>query len=66
VKHAFDPANVLNPGVIVSLPGETALGAIKYDPATEPLPRRARAALDRVERERAYARFRLDLLDADG
>jgi hypothetical protein len=36
---------------------------VKYDPALAPLPEPARAALDRVERERAYARSRLELLD---
>jgi FAD/FMN-containing dehydrogenase len=63
VKRAFDPSGVMNPGVIVPLEGEVSLGAIKYDPALEPLPRDARAALDAVERDRGYARFRLDLLD---
>jgi FAD/FMN-containing dehydrogenase len=63
VKAAFDPLGILNPGVKVSRPGEQPLGAIKYDPALAPLPPRARAALERVDRERAYARFRLDLLD---
>jgi FAD/FMN-containing dehydrogenase len=66
VKIAFDPENVFNPGVKVPLPGERALGAIKYDPALAPLPARARSALERVERERAYARLRLDLLDESG
>jgi FAD/FMN-containing dehydrogenase len=63
VKVAFDPLNVFNPGVKVALPGEHALGAIKYDPGLAPLPLRARSALDRVERDRAYARLRLELLD---
>jgi len=63
VKAAFDPKNVLNPGVKVVLSGERALGTIKYDPALAALPPRARSALARVERERAYARLRLDLLD---
>lgn len=62
VKDAFDPRGVLNPGVKVALPRERALGAIKYDPSLTPLAPRARAALDRVERERAYARSRLELL----
>jgi FAD/FMN-containing dehydrogenase len=65
VKQSFDPLGVLNPGVKVAVVGgEHALGAIKYDPALGALPPRARAALERVERDRAYATFRLDLLDA--
>jgi FAD/FMN-containing dehydrogenase len=63
VKRAFDPRGILNPGVKVALPGERALGDIKYDPSLPPLPAPARAVLDRVERERAYARSRLELLD---
>jgi FAD/FMN-containing dehydrogenase len=63
VKAAFDPKNIFNPGVKVALAGERALDAIKYDPALDALPSRARSALDRVERDRAYARLRLDLLD---
>lgn len=62
VKRAFDPAGILNPGVKVPLPGQTILEDIKYDPALRPLTQAARAALDIVERERAYATFRLDLL----
>jgi hypothetical protein len=53
---------VLNPGVKVPLAGQTALGDIKYDPELPPLPPRARAALDVVERARAYDRFRLELI----
>jgi hypothetical protein len=49
--------------VKVPTSGERALGEIKYDPSLEPLPAAARAALARVERERAYACSRLDLLD---
>lgn len=64
VKQAFDPDGLLNPGVKVATPDERALEQIKYDPAAPQLPPRARAALDRVERARDYARFRLDLLDA--
>jgi FAD/FMN-containing dehydrogenase len=64
VKKAFDPEGILNPGVKVATPNEATLGAIKYDPTLPTLPARARAALEIVERDRAYARFRLDLLDA--
>jgi len=66
VKRAFDPAGILNPGVKVPLaadPPTPRLGDIKYDPTLAPLPRSAGAALDRVERERAYSRSRLELLD---
>ena len=62
VKHAFDPESLLNPGAKVSLPGERAVDRVKYDPTLPPLPDAARAALAEVERGRAYARFRLDLL----
>ena len=63
VKSAFDPAGILNPGVKVMVARQSALGEIKYDPGLRPLPTRARAALDRVEQQRAYAQSRLDLLD---
>jgi FAD/FMN-containing dehydrogenase len=64
VKRAFDPDGLFNPGVKVAAPGASAIDAVKYDPALTPLPATARAALATVERERAYARFRLSLLDA--
>ncbi len=63
IKRAFDPDGLLNPGVKVPIGGERAIAAVKYDPSLPPLSPRARAALARVERERAYARFRLELLD---
>ena len=63
VKRSFDPLGILNPGVKVPLAGQEALAEIKYDPTLPPLPQRAAAALARIERERAYSRFRLDLLD---
>jgi len=65
VKRAFDPDRILNPGVKVPLAGQQAIGAIKYDPSLPPLPGPARRVLDRVERERGYARFRLELLDEE-
>ena len=63
VKRSFDPFGIFNPGVKVPTHGERALGEIKYDPLLAPLPEPARAVLARVERERAYARSRLELLD---
>ena len=62
VKRAFDPLDILNPGVKTALSGQRALGEIKYDPALSPLSPRARAVLDRVERDRAYSHSRLQLL----
>jgi hypothetical protein len=62
VKRAFDPDGLLNPGAKVALAGARAVDRVKYDPDLAPLPRDARLALGRVERERAYARHRLDLL----
>ncbi|HEU4566287.1 MAG TPA: FAD-binding oxidoreductase [Gemmatimonadaceae bacterium] len=64
VKRAFDPEGILNPGVKLALPGQAPLVEIKYDPALPPLPAAASEALRAVERERAYARFRLDLLES--
>ena len=63
MKLAFDPLGIMNPGVKVPLPAERALADIKYDPSLASLPPRAKAALHRVEQERAYAQFRLALLD---
>ena len=62
VKHSFDPSGIFNPGVKIPTPGERAIEAIKYDPSLAPHPANAAAALARVERERAYARSRLELL----
>lgn len=63
VKRCFDPRGILNPGVKVPIAGERALEAIKYDPSASGIPAESRAALAIVERDRAYARSRLDLLD---
>jgi len=65
VKHAFDPTGLLNPGVKVALPDQRAIGDIKYDPALPPLPPASARVLARVERERAYADFRLDMLERE-
>ena len=62
LKRAFDPHTLLNPGAKVATPGERAIEHVKYDPELPPLPAAARAALSVVERDRAYARSRLDLL----
>ena len=62
VKRAFDPSNLLNPGVKVG--GDASVGAIRYDPALPPLPDRAARALADMERSKGYDRFRLELLDS--
>ncbi len=62
VKRAFDPAGIFNPGVKVPIEGQRAIEEVKYDPSITPLPDHARRALDAIERERGYARFRLSLV----
>ena len=64
-KRAFDPDGILNPGVILPAPGAKPLEDVKYDPKLPPLPLIARNALDRVVRERAWGKYRLDLLGSD-
>lgn len=64
IKNAFDPDCILNPGVKVPVAEQHALGEIKYDPSLTSLPAPARAALDAVERERAYDTSRLDMVSA--
>jgi hypothetical protein len=66
VKRAFDPTSLLNPGAKIATPGMRAVERVKYDPTLPPLPTDARSVLARVERERAYARSRLDLLAGAG
>jgi FAD/FMN-containing dehydrogenase len=65
LKHAFDPDGLLNPGVKVPLRGQQPIGDIKYDPTLAPPPPAAARVLDRVERERAYAEFRLAMLERE-
>lgn len=62
IKRAFDPRDLLNPGVKVPREGQRAVDVVKYDPLLAPAPEAARHALDTIDRDRAYARFRLDLL----
>lgn len=63
VKRAFDPDDLLNPGAKLATPGEQAVAQVKYDPTLPALPGSARDVLAIVERDRAYARSRLELLD---
>lgn len=60
VKSAFDARGLLNPGVKTRPLTEPV--PIKYDPSLAPLSGPAARALAEVERSRAYARSRLDLL----
>jgi FAD/FMN-containing dehydrogenase len=64
VKLAFDPAGVLNPGVIIPDVGRAPFETVKYDPQAPALPPRARAVLDAVASGRRYADYRLAMLDA--
>lgn len=61
-KQAFDPLGILNPGVIIAEVGSKPLEHVKYDPALPSLPPAARAALDKIVREKAWATPRLSLL----
>lgn len=65
LKQAFDPEGILNPGVKLPLPGQTPIEEVKYDPELPSLPSKARAALDYVTENRAYAESRLRLLERD-
>ena len=62
VKEAFDPRGILNPGAKIPLASQRAIEDVKYDPSLSPLPPVARAALDRLVRDRAYSTFRLSLV----
>jgi FAD/FMN-containing dehydrogenase len=63
VKRAFDPHDLLNPGAKLATAGAHAVEQVKYDPALPPLPAHARTVLAAVERDRAYSRSRLEMLD---
>jgi hypothetical protein len=47
------------------LPGQQPLGEIKYDRALAPLTAPSARVLERVERDRAYAEFRLAMLEQE-
>ncbi len=59
IKDAGDPAGTLNPGCKIASGNEDPLRSLRHDPEAEPLDPRAREGLDRIERERAWDRFRL-------
>jgi hypothetical protein len=63
IKHAADPHGVLNAGVKLESTSSDPLLSLRHDPDAAPLGDHARAALDAIERDRAWHRFRLDALD---
>jgi len=68
LKAAGDPSGILNPGCKIALGGESSIGGssigeLRHDPEAPPLDPQARAALDAIERDRAWHRFRLDYAD---
>lgn len=62
IKEIFDPTQILNPGVKHHGDNVDILAVNKYDLALPNLSPRARAVLDRVERERGYDTFRLEAI----
>lgn len=62
IKSLFDPAGIFNPGVKTGEQGLPPWTAIKYDPEATPPTRHAALVLERVTRERAYDRSRLEML----
>lgn len=59
VKSAADPAGVLNVGCKIAAPVDNVSGELRHDPNARPLSDEARIILDRIERERAWNRYRL-------
>jgi hypothetical protein len=66
VKEAADPSAVLNPGCKVARDGDQPFAALRHDPEAAPLPAAVRVALDAIERERAWSRYRLEAISDDG
>ncbi len=62
VKQAADPHGLLNAGVKLAIAGDDPLASLRHDPACTPLGATARTALDAIERDRAWHRFRLAAL----
>lgn len=62
IKQCFDPAGILNPGVKFALADRTP-DPVKFDMALEPMPEKARAALDHIADKRTYDDFRLSLIE---
>lgn len=63
IKSAADPSGIMNAGCKISAPQDNIPGELRHDPAARPLSDEARSILDRIERERAWNRFRLGEID---
>ena len=62
VKEAWDPAGILNPGVVVAAPGARPLDLpLKVGPAAPPIPAVVAEHLRRIERDAAWSTFLLGL-----
>lgn len=65
IKASADPTGVFNAGCKVVRAGEQSIGALRHDPHATPLDPRARLALDHIERDRAWSRYRLGAIGAE-
>jgi FAD/FMN-containing dehydrogenase len=65
VKHSFDPAGILNPGVILPS-GEPPISRLKVGASAASLPEDIRQALREIERTAGYGRSRLELAGESG
>jgi hypothetical protein len=63
VKGAFDPAGILNPGVIVPEPVAQPMANLKVGPNAADIPTRIGDGLLSIERRAQWARPKLDLRD---
>ncbi len=61
VKHAFDPAGRLNPGVKIPLPGQPVLGPLKVGSGAAPIPPDLERRLRAIEQTAGYSLSRLEL-----
>jgi FAD/FMN-containing dehydrogenase len=62
LKSAFDPAGVLNPGVIVTQQGGSPLEGLKVGPRAALIPRDVAAGLRQIERTGGWGHSPLELL----
>ncbi|MGD2134641.1 MAG: FAD-binding oxidoreductase [Gemmatimonadales bacterium] len=62
IKAAFDPAGIMNPGVILPAANARPIAELKVGPDAAPIPAAAADALRALERAGAWATPKLDLL----